>query len=78
MPSEARQKKIREKLNRAQKCSILGPQNQGSGGAPAPGAPPGSAPELDLLQNDASKILISHHCCIRDQHIVDSVRFFSV
>ena len=39
MPSEARQKKIMEKLNRAQKCSILGPQNLGSGGAP-----PGSAP----------------------------------
>ena len=40
MPSEARQKKIMEKLNRAQKCSILGPQNLGSGGARAPGAPP--------------------------------------
>ena len=34
-----------EKLNRAQKCSILGPQNLGSrGGARAPGTPPGSAP----------------------------------
>ena len=34
-------KKIMEKLNRAQKCSILGPQNLGSGGgARAPGAPP--------------------------------------
>ena len=44
MPSEARQKKIMEKLNRVQKCSILGPQNLGSGGARAPGAPPGSAP----------------------------------
>ena len=40
MPSEARQKKIMEKLNRAQKCSILGPQNLGSGGARAPGVPP--------------------------------------
>ena len=30
-----------EKLNRAQKCSILGPQNLGSRGAP-----PGSAPDL--------------------------------
>ena len=40
MLSEARQKKIMEKLNRAQKCSILGPQNLGSGGARAPGAPP--------------------------------------
>ena len=30
-----------EKLNRAAKCSILGPQNLGSGGeARAPGAPP--------------------------------------
>ena len=45
MPSEARQKKIMEKLNRAQKCSILGPQNLGlGGGARAPVAPPGSAP----------------------------------
>ena len=34
MPSEARQKKIMEKLNRAQKCSILGPQKLGSGGIP--------------------------------------------
>ena len=43
MPSEARPKKIMEKLNRAQKCSILGPQNLGSKGGPR--APPGSAPE---------------------------------
>ena len=40
MPSEARQKKIMEKLNRAQKCSILGPQNLGSGGGPGPPGPP--------------------------------------
>ena len=46
MPSEARQKKIMEKLNRAQKCSILGPQNLGSGGAWAPRPPPGSAPDI--------------------------------
>ena len=33
-----------EKLNRAAKCSILGPQNLGSGGGPGPpGPPPGSA-----------------------------------
>ena len=45
MLSEVRQKKIMEKLNRAQKCSILGPQNLGSGGGPGPrGPPPGSAP----------------------------------
>ena len=45
MPSEGRQKKIMEKLNRAQKCSILGPQNLGSRGGPGPlGPPPGSAP----------------------------------
>ena len=37
MPSKVRQKKIMEKLNRAQKCSILGPQNLGSrGGGPPP------------------------------------------
>ena len=40
MPSEARQKTIMEKLNRAQKCSILGPQNLGSGGGPGPRGPP--------------------------------------
>ena len=40
MPSEVRQKKIVEKLNRAQKCSILGPQNLGSGGGPGPRGPP--------------------------------------
>ena len=45
MPSEARQKKIMEKLNRAQKCSILGPQNLESRGGGAR-APPGSAPDL--------------------------------
>ena len=39
MPSKARQKKIMEKLNRAQKCSILGPQNLGSGGPRPPGPP---------------------------------------
>ena len=41
MSSEARQKKIMEKLNRAQKCSILGPQNLGSRGGLGPRAPPG-------------------------------------
>ena len=52
MLSEVRQKKIMEKLNRAQKCSILGPQNLRSrGGARAPGAPPGSAP---VSSNDNS------------------------
>ena len=56
MPSEVRQKKIMEKLNRAQKCSILGPQNLGSGGARAPRAPPGSAPE-NLVQNTIVRIL---------------------
>ena len=39
MPSKVRLKKIMEKLNRAPKCSILGPQNLGSGGA-APTPPP--------------------------------------
>ena len=49
MPSEARPKKIMEKLNRAQKCSILGPQNLGSGGGPGPPGPPPLDPHL-LLQ----------------------------
>ena len=40
-----------EKLNRAQKCSILGPQNLGSrGGGPGPpGPPPGSAPDVTVI-----------------------------
>ena len=42
-----RGKKIMEKLNRAAKCSISGPQNLGSGGGPGPpGPPPGSAAEV--------------------------------
>ena len=38
-----------EKLNRAQKCSILGPQNLGSRGGPGPRGPPppGSAPAVN-------------------------------
>ena len=49
MPSEASPKKIMEKLNRAQKCSILGPQNLRSRGGPGPRGPPGSAPEIIWL-----------------------------
>ena len=36
MSSKVKPKKIMEKLNRAQKCLILGPQNLGSRGALAP------------------------------------------
>ena len=54
MPSEARQKKIMEKLNRAQKCSILGPQNLGSGGGP----PPGSAP----VQTQTARAKLAQDC----------------
>ena len=43
MLTKARPKEIMEKLNRAQRCSILGPQNLGSRGARPPG-PPASAP----------------------------------
>ena len=39
MRNEVRSKKIMEKLNRTQKCSILGPQNLGSRGDPWPPAP---------------------------------------
>ena len=46
MLSEARQKKIMEKLNKAQKCSILGPQNLGSRGGPGSPGLPGSAPVI--------------------------------
>ena len=54
-------KKIMEKLNRAQKCSILGPQNLGSRGGENrdyPGAPPGSAP-VSLPLGKYSVILIN-------------------
>ena len=63
MPSEARQKKIMEKLNRAQKCSILGPQNLGSGGGPGPpGPPPGSAPgSCDIFGKDHGSMTSSSH-----------------
>ena len=50
MPSKARQKKIMEKLNRAQKCSILGPQNLGSGGGPGPQGPPWIRTCLDMVK----------------------------
>ena len=69
MPSEARQKKIMEKLNRAQKCSILGPKNLGSGGAP--GAPPGYAPAnkdftyiFDLSLSSGSPLRTGIVCCV--------------
>ena len=52
MPSEARQKKIMEKLNRAQKCSILGPQNLGSGGGPGPPGPPLDPHLISILQQE--------------------------
>ena len=45
-----------EKLNRAAKCSILGPQNLGSRGGPGPpGPPPGSA----AVEDDISVIFTS-------------------
>ena len=56
MLSEARQKKIMEKLNRAQKCSILGPQNLGSGGGPGPRGPP-LDPHLEYLFSKSHKHL---------------------
>ena len=39
-----------EKLNRAQKCSILGPQNLESRGGPWPSGPPG--PHLGKVSVD--------------------------
>ena len=44
MLSEVRQKKIMEKLDRAQKCSLLGPQ-------PQPAPPPHPDPLVKLGQN---------------------------
>ena len=59
MLSEARQKKIMEKLNRAQKCSILGPQNLGSGGGPGPPGPPPLDPHLGIMEYGEEKITYS-------------------
>ena len=58
MLSKVRQKKIIEKLNRAQKCSNLGPQNLGSRGARPPG-PPGSAPGSSLLATLVGHLLVA-------------------
>ena len=61
MPSKARQKKIMEKLNRAQKCSILGPQNLGSRGGRGTQGPPRSAPVLYVLTVLSTKLLIGDY-----------------
>ena len=53
MLSEARPKKIMEKLNRAQKCPILGPQNLGSGGWGGPG----KCMNVSLLKNGLNAFL---------------------
>ena len=43
-------KKIWKKLDRAPKCSILGPQNLGSGGGPGPRGPPRLDPLVQSWQ----------------------------
>ena len=58
-------KKIMEKLNRAAKCFILGPQNLGSGGGPGPrGPPPGSAAAFlhcgELVKNPYQPVFGAH------------------
>ena len=58
MPSKARQKKIMEKLNRAQKCSILGPQNLGSRGGRAPGAPWIRNPGAEFISRNAPHVQV--------------------
>ena len=58
MPSEVKQK-IMEKLNRAQKCSILGHQNLESRGARPP--PPGSASEMN---NSSLKMKTDNDYCV--------------
>ena len=62
MLSEARQKKIMEKLNRAQKCSILGPKKPRVRGGPGPRAPPPDPhlwglPRSDVRRRQVSGIL---------------------
>ena len=44
MPSEARQKKIMEKLNRAKNAQFGASKPRVGGGPGPPGPPPGSAP----------------------------------
>ena len=80
-----RGKKIMEKLNRAQKCSILGPQNLGSRGARAPGAPPPD-PHLYSFKNPTKYVyanmqpvyrktaiakMINKHECYMDETVVN-------
>ena len=58
-----------EKLNRVQKCSILGPQNLGSRGGPGPRAPPGSAPDVPPII-----VEIREHCTLVDIDIRNKTR----
>ena len=55
-------KKIMEKLNRAQKCSNLGPQNLGSKGDPGP--------PLDPLL----KLFCNYHKCLENiSHLINYI-----
>ena len=60
-------KKIMEKLNRAQKCSILGP----SGGPGPPGPPPD--PHLVLSRNKLKTFLTTALCLSHEQRMVSCV-----
>ena len=73
MPSEARQKKIMEKLNRAQKMLNFGASKpRVKGGARAPGAPPGSAPEYLGRTNQVYSINMYHESKDNQKFIASS------
>ena len=73
-----------EKLNRAQKCSILGPQNLGSGGVrggPGPQGPPGSAPGLCTASDDRNiqqlmKAALIHNRNLSPNQTIHHIFFF--
>ena len=67
-------KKIRKKLDRAPKWSILGPQNLGSGGwGGPPGPPPGSASEIPNpcfcmgQESEFKSVPVSVSCNVNEQ-----------
>ena len=58
-----------DKLNRAQKCSILGSQNLGSRGGRAPG-PPGSATDLGLCVLTTLEYPPSQQECVKTNRCI--------
>ena len=72
-----RGKKIMEKLNRTQKCSILGPQNLGSRGGPGPRAPLdarlGNWTQSLVYKSDAYPTVLRRHVLNRNRRSLNFV-----